>query len=265
MNLHSDFGKIKDVLDSDGISSISFIENNLSGRYSNMNGGQDYSNGSVDAFEKNLHDIFKKAEEYKDRILNVQNRMEGGAINDTLRLMLDTTKIMKDTNKYPNLKQKDLMAISKMIVDSAKNKLNQTTTTEEVKELAKKLAKNPDEFIAAYKTKKSTSSSGNKSNSRGNYRSSRNNDRDYGDDDDDWEGWQNNQDGGKSNNYMRDNTWNTNMPNSANSMWNYNNKSGSNNMWNNSQIMGGEDNWNNTNLVIFVFIFLSFVTIIEIK
>ncbi|AEQ60587.1 hypothetical protein [Acanthamoeba polyphaga mimivirus] len=175
---------------------------NFSGFKNNdLYGGDKSSN----TFERNFHNIFEEAKKYRQRIYDAERKMNGGAddnnsskpkrqINKPLRLMLDISKILRDSGNYKDLKTGDYMGIAKLISDRAKEKVGTTEISDEVRSEALKMARDPDEFVTKYRSKKqssSSSSSNSRGNSRGNSRnrSRRNNDWDDSDDSDDSDNW----------------------------------------------------------------------------
>ena len=147
--------------------------------------------GNVDSLESQLRAIYDKAREYTKRITDAENKMKGGedtntsekkkrTVNKSLRLMLDITKKLSDSKKYPDIQHKHLMKVSKIIVDEAKKRTGKTEIDENVRTTALKLADNADEFVDKYRRGqdqvRSTSNSASKSNLR-NRTSDRSNDR----------------------------------------------------------------------------------------
>ena len=116
-----------------------------------------YSARKLDQYEKEFYDIYNKAKEYSLRASNLQNSQYGGqekqkrAVNSTLALMLELTKTMKDSGKYPDIKQKHFMKISKKIVDQAKSDTGSTVVNEEVRQAALRLARNPEPFVQKFR------------------------------------------------------------------------------------------------------------------
>lgn len=218
MEFLSDRGEINSLLKTDEMTNVEFSENVPT--YSNNSSKRDWDYGvdtvesdskfqkggetskTLDSYEKDFFAIFDKAREYRKRIMDVQNRMEGGAeesssssgekkekvVNSTLRLMLDMTKMMKDSKKFPDIQQKHFMKISKIIVTEAKKRANVEVINDKVKEIALSLSKNPEKFIAQFKeeqkneaTSSSQNNSATSSVSSSNNRNSRNDWRDWRD------------------------------------------------------------------------------------
>ena len=154
------------------------IENHYDGNnvntFENYNGGKNKSDNhtsskfkpnSSDPYEKDLYNIFKKAREYRERVINVQSKMDGGKkrynnenepkkkkpLNKTMALMLEMSKIMKQSISTEGVQYKHLMQISKMILDEAKRREKTTEVNEKVSQLALQLARHPDKFVAQFK------------------------------------------------------------------------------------------------------------------
>lgn len=198
MDFQSDSNKIHKLLNTEELTSVEFEEESNSGddianeldyRENDQYGGE-YN--AYDSYEKNLKSIFDKAHEFKKRIENMnytygqstqnqstQNQssqvMIGGRkINDTLAFMLELTKKMKDSGKYPDLKQTNFMKISKMILDDAKRQTGITKIDDTLKEKALQLAENPDPYVAKFRSMQTDKTSSNKGNSRKGVENSRN-------------------------------------------------------------------------------------------
>lgn len=113
--------------------------------------------------ENEMFAIFEKARNYRERVMenNEINQSGGGdeseqpkkkrTVNKTLALMLNLTKIMKTLGRYPDIKQKDFMKISKMILDDVKKKEGTSELTDHVAKIAEELAKNPDKYVQMFR------------------------------------------------------------------------------------------------------------------
>lgn len=147
----------------------------------NMRGGD---GNETDSYTKDFFEIFNKAKQYQRRIMNVQNNMSGGKmdddsdkfssrndrssrssrnfqnaeksqdkkpkqLNDSMRLSLDVSKKIKDSNQYPEIPFKHLMQVAKLIITDAKD--GSSNITLEVREKALDLASNPDKYVAKWK------------------------------------------------------------------------------------------------------------------
>ncbi|AKI80131.1 hypothetical protein QJ850_gp568 [Acanthamoeba polyphaga mimivirus] len=168
------------------------------GNFSGFNNNDLYGGDkSSNTFERNFHNIFEEAKKYRQRIYDAERKMNGGAddknsskpkrqINKPLRLMLDISKILRDSGNYKDFKIGDYMGIAKLISDHAKEKVGTTEISDEVRSEALKMARDPDEFVTKYKSKKqsSSSSSSGSGNSR---RNSRNNSRNRSRRNNDWD------------------------------------------------------------------------------
>lgn len=201
MEFRSDSERIKSLLNTEELTNIEFTENyssdkkncNISknhtldtefigqygGKNNNLNYMDDYTSGkynsaALDSYEKDLYNIFEKARNYRKKIENI---MEGGQdtetsekkkrqLNPTVRLMLDMSKVMKDSGKYPGLRQSHFMKISKAILLDAKKKVGTTDITEEVKETALRMAKNAEQYVNKFKSEGGLESSASKGNIR---------------------------------------------------------------------------------------------------
>jgi hypothetical protein len=202
----------------------------LGGKNQNLNYLDDYTSSQynskrLDAYEKDFIDMYNKAREYRHRIIDVENKRKneqsqsGGqqetqkkvrVLNPTVRLMLDLTKIMKSSGKYPEIKQSQFMQISKMIVDDAKKQTGMQEVNDTVKQSAMQLAKNPQKYIERFKNQQSlkdgNSDTKSGSNFRGNdkmknFRDNKNSDKNP--DADSWRGSDSNY-----RNYAQANLWN---------------------------------------------------------
>lgn len=227
MEFQSDFSRIQNLLNTEEITNVEFSEDDVSDRnkrnnwnrqdkkdmieqtdeYDKQNGGagdnlnylddytsSQYKSQKLDSYEKDFYNIFNKAREYRKRVLNVQNRMDGGQdsagpgagekkkrpVNKTLGLMLEMTKKMKDSGKYKDIQQKHFMKISKLILDQAKKDAGSTDINDAVRRKALELADRPDDFVARFRReqKEQNEKQAGESNSAGNYRSRRISDND---------------------------------------------------------------------------------------
>lgn len=137
----------------------------------------------LDDMERDFFAIFSKAREYRKR---VENMMEGGqsaeggekkkrTLSPVIRLMIDLSRKMNTSRKYPDIKGIHFMKISKMIVDEAKRRVGTNELNDQVKEEAMRLSDNPTEFVERYRREKAAGSVGEskeKKNERGNIRTS---------------------------------------------------------------------------------------------
>lgn len=119
----------------------------------------------LDSYEKEFFAIFNKAKEYQRRISKIENRMIGGAddetrvsersekkprpLNETMRLTIDVAKKLKETGRYPDIPWKHIMQVSKLIIDDAKRDSKEITPV--VRERALELASNPDEYVSRWR------------------------------------------------------------------------------------------------------------------
>jgi hypothetical protein len=118
-----------------------------------------YNSKKLDTYEKEFFAIFNKAREYRKRVMDVQNRMYGGQepiekkkreMNSTVKLMLEMTKRMRESKKYPGIQQKHFMQISKAILDDAKKENGTDKLTKEVEETALDMIKNPETYVKKF-------------------------------------------------------------------------------------------------------------------
>lgn len=166
LNLQSEYNDIKNYMYTEQIDTIEFSES-PSPEKKKQSGGTNVNmpnySEKYDNFqrENEMFAIFEKARNYRDRVN--EKKQDGGknksgenksgenkkrVINKTLALMLNLTKIMKNHNKYQQLKQKDFMKISKMILDDAKNANKTTELTDAVIKKAEELANQTAEELA---------------------------------------------------------------------------------------------------------------------
>ena len=146
-------------------------------------------------YEQELLAIFNRSGAYRKQIENEQNNTQmhtGGrsrsmnsdsdkpkkSLPDTVRLMLDISKKIKQSDKYSDIPQKHLMKIAKIIVNDAKKQTNNTTVNDEVKALAMKLADNPAKYVDQFKKEQESEPASASANTRGK-KSSRSNDRSH--------------------------------------------------------------------------------------
>jgi hypothetical protein len=141
-----------------------------------------YDDKRLDSFQNDLVAIYNKALEFRKRIENIENRQKGGQtetnqqkpkkpLNPTIRLILDLNDIMRKSGKYPDIKPKYFMKISKMIIDDAKQKNNNATiVNEEVRTTALQLVKNPEPYVARFRKQQAEQAQSQQSQqSQGNY------------------------------------------------------------------------------------------------
>ena len=168
-------------------------------------------NNNAQSYEDQLMSIFNQAREYNNRItdhMNMNGGQEKRKANDTILLMLEITKKMKASNKYPDIQQKHFMKISKWIIDDAKTETGSDKVDKEVSTRALKIADNPDKYIKKFREQQqdnvntSSNSQGNKRNSRA--RDSRWNDEEQNDS----VNTSSNSQGNKRNSRARDSRWN---------------------------------------------------------
>lgn len=130
-------------------------------------GGQ--NDDKLDSYEKDFFEIFNKAKEYRRRIMDAQNRMDGGQnsehkpeyekveekkakpLGETMKLTMDVSRKIKDSNKYPEIQWKYLMQVSKLIIDDAKKMVGSKEVNNDVREKALELANNPQEYVAKWR------------------------------------------------------------------------------------------------------------------
>lgn len=138
--------------------------------FQSARGGKKDEN-NLDSYEKEFFAIFNKAKEYRRRIMDVQNRMEGGQmneesgqsresegssgekkprpLNETMRLTIDVARKLKESEKCPGIQWKHLMQVSKLIIDDAKSGGKEVNI--DVRNKALELASNPDEYVSKWR------------------------------------------------------------------------------------------------------------------
>ncbi|XWV25022.1 hypothetical protein QJ856_gp0756 [Tupanvirus deep ocean] len=162
------------------------------GKGDNLNYLDDYTSAQynskrLDSYVKEFFAIYNKAREFRQRIMDIEKQKGGQEenkpkkpVNKTLALMLELSKNMKDSGKYPNIQQKHFMKISKMIVDEAKKQTGMQEVNDTVRQTALQLVKNADPFVTKFRNEQSQNqgnqgSEGNTRTRSGNYRNSNNN------------------------------------------------------------------------------------------
>ena len=156
-----------------------FTEKEQKGGNYNLNYLDDYSSaqyGGLDAVEKDFNAIFNKAREYRKRVIDLQDRMDGGKReqNASLKLGIEIAQKLKEKGKKAGIQWKHLLKVSKLIIDKAKSNTNEETVTPKVIDEALKLADNPDKFIEQYLRQQGNTSDTN-SQSQSNRRNKRSN------------------------------------------------------------------------------------------
>lgn len=223
MDFQSDSNKIHKLLNTEEMTSVEFEEESNSGnelgdewnyRENDQYGGEA---GMEDPYEKDLISIFNKAREFKQRIENMNltssqaqgfqksNMIGGRKINDTIAFMLVLTKKMKDSGKYPDLKQTNFMKISKMILDDAKKQTGLTKIDDVLKEKALKIADNPDPYVAKFRSMTTEKVNAKQGNIRKSVENSRKRFMKYGDKSEK-KSWKDS--GSNYRNYAQANIWN---------------------------------------------------------
>jgi len=118
--------------------------------------------------KKSFFAIYNKAREYRQKLMDIEKQRGGQdengqqkkkPFNKTLALMLDLTKIMKDSGKYPEIQQKHFIKISKMIVDEAKKQTGMQEVNDTVRQSALQLVKNPEQFVVRFRNEQAQGSS----------------------------------------------------------------------------------------------------------
>ncbi len=141
------------------------VEGSIRNRYGQTDLMQRRQNGGeaddMDSYEQDFYEIFNKARNYRQQILNTQSQMDGGqdgetkkrGVNPTLALLLELTKIMKESKKYPDIQQKHFMKISKNIIDEARRQLGISgkEITPQLKDKSIQLAKQADKFVDKFR------------------------------------------------------------------------------------------------------------------
>ena len=156
-----------DVMDNEGSKRHRGLDTDFrqqfGGKNENLNYLDDYTSGQyntnrLDSYEKDFFAIYNKARDYRQRIMDVDNKQHGGEevkkkreVNKTLALMLELTAIMKASGKYPDIQQKHFMKISKLIVDDAKKQTGLEKVDEKVRDRALELVKNPDKYVTQFR------------------------------------------------------------------------------------------------------------------
>jgi hypothetical protein len=114
-----------------------------------------YNKKKLDSYEKEFKMIFDKAQEYRKRIMQLQQNIKGGKKEPSkgFKLYVEMAKTLKGHIHDNMLKQKDFMKISKMIIDDVKRRLGTTEITDKVREDSLKIASNPGEYVKKYKEK----------------------------------------------------------------------------------------------------------------
>ncbi len=264
MDIRTDFKN--NLLDTDRIEEVEFEEyknysdNNrkhnenvdsdyvrqFGGKNDNLNYLDDYTSAQynskrLDSFEKEFVDMYNKAREFRQRIGDVENKQKNqfGGQDDNgekkkrplppaIKLMQELTKIMRNTGKYPEIKQVQFIKISKMIVDDAKKQTGMQDVNETVRQAALQIVKNPEKYVERYKNESKNAQSDNKSssNSRGNYSTSSNRSKNFRNDrsnqqeskdlDDTWKGYDSN-----FRNYAQADLWNDKNRSNKNSSNDY--------------------------------------------
>ena len=185
MEFRSDYQKIQHLMETDDINDVQFSDSSEENerQYGGISAFTDVNineRSKNEPNEKRLFAIFQKAINYRDGVKdNNELNQKGGqiesgekpkkSVNKTLRLMLDLTKIMKNLGKYPDIKQKDYMKVSKMILDEAKKREGTEEVTPRVAEVAEKIAQNPDEYIQKVRLIMSQSKGNNRMSSTKSY------------------------------------------------------------------------------------------------
>ncbi|XWV26277.1 hypothetical protein QJ857_gp0798 [Tupanvirus soda lake] len=185
-----------DYMDNEGSKRHRGIETDFrwqtGGKEENLNYLDDYTSAQynskrLDSYEKEFFAIYNKAREFRQRIMDIEKQKGGQdvnkpkrAVNKTLALMLELSKNMKDSGKFPNIQQKHFMKISKMIVDEAKRQTGTQEVNDSVRQAALQLVKNAEPFVAKFRSEQSQNqgsqlSEGNTRTRSGNYKNSRNN------------------------------------------------------------------------------------------
>ena len=171
-------------VDDTRLPSIDFSEINTESE-NILTGGNDMQQ-DINSYEKEFHQIYNKALAYSDRLKNIERKMEGGQNDDTnpdyqdqvelpdtyktydesinygiygiggelknptIKLMLELSKIMNESKKYPELKWPQFMSVSKKIIDDIKDKTGKTDM-QDIRTQAIAAAKNPEKYVAEYK------------------------------------------------------------------------------------------------------------------
>lgn len=163
------------------------------GKNENINYMDDYTSSQynskrLESYEKDFMDLYNKAREFRQRVINVENEHNdinrnqyGGQgengekkkrpLPPAIRLMQELSKIMRESGKYSEFKPAQLIKISKMIVDDAKKQTGMQEINETVRQAALQIVKNPDEYIKRFKNEQASlgnSNNSSSSNSRSN-------------------------------------------------------------------------------------------------
>jgi hypothetical protein len=187
MELQSDFARIKDLLETEELTKIEFSDcsrRQFGGKHqsdweiTNLDDDEDYGEeddwentlkggDNTDAKEeKDIYSIFSRARDYRTKLVNAPNGMMGGQEegekkkrkpNKTIMALLETSKELKASGKYDDIKWTDLMKVSKMIWDSAAKKLG-TDDPDKITIKVKELVKKPDEYIERFRNQNKGSS-----------------------------------------------------------------------------------------------------------
>lgn len=137
-----------------GEESLDYLDDYSSAQYN-------YKSKDLDTYEKEFKMIFDRAREYRKRIMNFQQRMEGGKPEEqkpkkkreppkALNFYIEMAKTLRKTVSDKRIKHKDFMKISKMIIDDVKKKIGTTELTDKVKENALRIAENPGEYVKRF-------------------------------------------------------------------------------------------------------------------
>lgn len=116
-----------------------------------MQGGGD-DDMDMDEYEQEMHAIFQKAREYRNRMSVVEDQTGGRGMNPKVEAMGKIGRALRDSGKFKELSYRDFISIGSIIYYEAQKKVG-SDDVEKILKLAMELIKTPDEYVAIFKSR----------------------------------------------------------------------------------------------------------------